>query len=94
MIEVRQTKTKGRGVFATREIPAGGVLGFFTTGAGECFCTMVGDFRYANHSSKKPNIDWVYENDAIIFRALRDIGIGEELVYDYDCALWFTPIED
>jgi SET domain-containing protein len=45
-----------------------------------------------NHS-KRPNIEFRSgpEPETMSVIALRDIAAGEELVYDYDIELWFTP---
>ena len=45
-----------------------------------------------NHS-KRPNIELRSgpEPETMSVIALRDIAAGEELVYDYDIELWFTP---
>ena len=45
-----------------------------------------------NHSSA-PNIEFCTgpEPDTMSVFALRDVRDGEELTYDYDVDLWFTP---
>jgi hypothetical protein len=96
MYEVRAAPGKGKGLFATRDIPALACIGLFSTEGGDCWCMMVGDFRYANHSDKNPNIDWAFDDGpmTITFTALQDIKAGEELVYNYGCELWFTPLNE
>jgi hypothetical protein len=92
MFEVRQVPGKGRGLIATQDLPAGHCIGSYSTEGGDCWCMMVADFRYANHSAGKPNIKWCYRDGIIAFFTLCQIKTGEELVYDYNCDLWFTPV--
>jgi hypothetical protein len=90
-LEVRDVPGKGLGVVATEDIPADTMLGTFNS-VGECFCMMVGDFRFANHSDTDPNIAWRFRDGMITFYSLQPIRAGDELVYDYACQLWFYPI--
>ncbi len=48
-----------------------------------------------NHS-KRPNVEFRSgsEPETMSVIALRDIAAGEELVYDYDIELWFTPARE
>jgi uncharacterized protein len=56
---------------------------------------MVGGlFMFYNHSTS-PNVEFHGgpEPETMSAIALRDLAAGEELLYDYDCPLWFTPVE-
>ena len=46
-----------------------------------------------NHDSN-PNVDFCcdFENLTLTLVADREIKKGEELLIDYDCPLWFTPV--
>ncbi|OIO61417.1 MAG: hypothetical protein AUJ47_09625 [Candidatus Marinimicrobia bacterium CG1_02_48_14] len=50
-------------------------------------CIMLGYASLYNHSFE-PNSDIEYENDPkakiLIFRAIKDIGVGEEITWDYN----------
>ena len=50
-------------------------------------CIMLGYASLYNHSFE-PNSDIEYENDhkakILIFRAIKDIGVGEEITWDYN----------
>jgi SET domain-containing protein len=57
---------------------------------------MVGGLvMFYNHSAR-PNIEMHDgpEPESISVIALRDVAAGDELVYDYDVELWFTPVEE
>ena len=47
-----------------------------------------GPIQMANHSTR-PNSELSSEGLDLIMIAIADIAPGEEIVYDYDCELWF-----
>jgi SET domain-containing protein len=55
-------------------------------------CMGGGLLMFYNHSAS-PNIEFRDgpEAETMSVIALRDVADGEELVYDYDTDLWFTP---
>lgn len=60
----------------------------------ECYC-MVGGFVMLYNHSNEPNvkIEDDVPNQAIRVTATRDIEKGEEIVWNYNCELWFNPQE-
>ncbi len=56
----------------------------------EEFCMPLGYVMMYNHSDK-PNIHLDQDFDAytMTVTALRDIKVGEELCWDYNCEIWF-----
>lgn len=91
MYYISESPVHGRGLFASRAIEAGEILGEVSgepttedgpyvlwlsdEGGFEVRC----DLRYINHS-KQPNA--IYYDDLTVV-ALRDIAPGEEIVHDY-----------
>lgn len=55
---------------------------------------MGGGFLMFYNHGDEPNVEFEDgpEPETISVIALRDIAAGEELTYDYDIELWFTPI--
>ena len=55
---------------------------------------VFGVAQMVNHDSN-PNVDFCcdFENLTLTLVADREIKKGEELLIDYDCPLWFTPVE-
>ncbi len=92
MIEVKDSKIHGKGLFSTRDIPKDFVLGKcevaktkkpneYTLWVGKKMLDVCCDFKYINHSSN-PNV--VYYDDLTVV-ALKNIKAGEELTHQYDC---------
>ena len=54
---------------------------------------VFGVAQMVNHDSN-PNVDFCcdFENLTLTLVADREIKKGEELLIDYDCPLWFTPV--
>ena len=54
---------------------------------------VFGVAQMVNHDSN-PNVDFCcdFENLTLTLIADREIKKGEELLIDYDCPLWFTPV--
>lgn len=107
-IEVRQTKTKGRGVFALSDIEKDSIIEVcpvITMPRNQIFghqppillenyafnwgqdgaAIALGFGSLYNHSLKNPNADFEYDiqGNRIIFYALKDIKLDEEIVIDY-----------
>ncbi len=57
----------------------------------ECYCLVGGFVMLYNHNKEKANISMAEdkENMAVTVTALRDIEVGEELLWNYDCEIWF-----
>ena len=90
MIRVKASKIHGKGLFSTKKISKGTVLGTCktkTTKKPNMYTLWVDnkpndvtcDFKYINHS-KKPNVAY-YDDFTVV--ALRDIKKGEELTHNY-----------
>jgi len=94
MYEVKESPLHGRGLFATRFIPEGTVLGWLKTKKakkkkrggpyilwidGKKPVRVVCELRFINHSDK-PNA--AYYDDLSVM-TLRDITPGEEILHDY-----------
>jgi len=62
----------------------------------DTYCLIFGNFQFANHSATHPNCKWAQQHDTMTIRAwaTRDIKAGDEIVYDYECELWFEAVED
>ena len=64
------------------------------------YAIALNDIEFINHSSE-PNVEYTfdYPEKAIIFKAIKDIATGEEILFNYRChgrddwPLWFE-IED
>lgn len=94
MFEVKESPLHGRGLFATKHIPAGEVIGWLKIKKakkskldgpyvlwvdGKKPVRVTCDLRFINHSNK-PNA--VYYDDLSVM-SLRDIQPGEEIVHNY-----------
>lgn len=55
----------------------------------------LGLISLCNHS-ESPNSDYEfdYENNVIVWRALRDIGPGEEVTLHYKVPIWFKMLDE
>ncbi len=91
MYQVRKSRVHGRGLFSTKRIPKGMVIGFcdaietdndgmYTLWVDEQGYEVKCDFRYINHS-EVPNV--AYCDDFSIV-ALENIPRGKELFHDYN----------
>ena len=93
---VADSEIHGKGLFATRRIPAGTTIGMLRvkpavddgsyvlwlseTEAVEVTCKL----KYINHSAR-PNACY-YDDLSVV--ALRDIEAGEEITHDYSSSDW------
>lgn len=61
----------------------------------EMYCLVGGMVMMYNHSAKHANVtlDEDKPHMAVRVTALRDIEPGEEILWNYDCDLWFDPKE-
>lgn len=91
MYMVRRSRVHGKGLFSTKRIPRGMVIGVCDTeeAAEDCIYTLwvddkgykvTCDFRYINHS-ESPNVAYCDDFSVI---ALENISRGQELFHDYD----------
>jgi len=76
-VEIKNSDIEGMGVFATRNIYAGGTIAVARIGDKR---TSAG--RYVNHSDN-PNSAGTIDNGVGYFVAIRDIGKGDEITADY-----------
>lgn len=90
MVKVKDSKIHGKGLFSTKKISKGAVLGtcetkktkktnMYTLWVEDKPRDITCDFKYINHS-KKPNVAY-YDDYTVV--ALRKIKQGEELTHDY-----------
>ena len=94
MFEVKESPLHGRGLFATKHIPEGAVIGWLKTKKakkskldgpyvlwvdGKKPVRVTCDLRFINHSNE-PNA--AYYDDLSVM-SLRDIRPGEEIVHNY-----------
>lgn len=91
MYQVKESSIHGKGLFSTRQIPEGELLGYcraqetkedgmYTLWVDEKGYHVSCNFRFINHSDQ-PNVAY-YDDLSIV--ALKDIPIGEELLHDYN----------
>jgi len=91
-LKVKASELHGSGLFATKPIKKGALLGFCKTKRtsvpgehtlwidDETPWDIVCRLRYINHSRKKANVSY-YDDLSVV--ALRNIKPGEELLHDY-----------
>lgn len=77
-LKVQPSKVHGNGVFTQIKRHKGDWLGWAKHEGGIC---KLG--RYINHSSV-PNVEFVFDDDTVEVKTLRDILAGEELFVDYN----------
>ena len=90
MVEIRKSKIHGKGLFSTKKIAKGALIGRckvvktkpandYTLCVNEKNFDVICDLKYINHSGK-PNV--VYYDDLTVV-ALKNIRAGEELTHNY-----------
>jgi SET domain-containing protein len=82
---------------AKRHVPAGSaadgyVLEWDAKNKNKAYAMVLGYIMLYNHSDD-PNMTLETDLKAgtVTAQAIRDIRAGEELTWDYDCELWFSP---
>jgi uncharacterized protein len=92
LIEVAPVIPVAEKSFTENETPDGYLLSWSDTKKGQEYAMVLGYVMLYNHSSK-PNIELEMDMRAktMEVKALRNIRAGEELVWDYNCDLWFDP---
>ncbi len=108
-IEVGSAGSKGRGVFARRDIAPGEIVEVshvvpipkeptndhaFWWGE-DSDCLAMGKVSFVNHSDK-PNCRLSHDFDALTISliAAKSMATGEELSIDYDVPLWFRSQDE
>jgi len=105
VIEIRQTETMGRGVFATTDIPAGALIGKpqpvisvdapfgslvdYVFIGDDGAAVVFGWMSLVNHGPA--NIQKVWTSVSLQPIASRDIRAGEQLFHDYEFEDWERP---